>query len=135
MKIKSFKSAIILLIAIFFSLGVYAQQETEIYNQVDIPSYMPMEKQALSDFIFANVVYPVDAVGSGISGMVMVRFVVELNGTISNIQIERNVHPLLDAEAIRVIGSIPGKWTPAKMDGVSVRSYSYLPVILSDPGK
>ncbi|MCK9163966.1 MAG: energy transducer TonB [Bacteroidales bacterium] len=133
MKIKSFSSAIILLIAMFSYVGVYAQQDTQIYDQVDTYAQMPQGKQEISNFIYANLVYPADAVGSGISGMVMTKFIIEIDGTISNIEIYRPLNPLLDAEAIRVVGSIPGTWIPAMIGGQAVRTYFYIPVLFSDP--
>ncbi|MFA7082619.1 MAG: energy transducer TonB [Bacteroidales bacterium] len=134
MKIKSFLGAIILVIAMFFSFGAYSQ-EGIVADQIDTPAQMPLGKQALSDFIYANTVYPANAVGSGISGMVMTKFIVEVNGTISNIQVERGLNPIIDAEAIRVIGLIPGQFVPATFEGVNVRSYYFMPVLFSDPAQ
>lgn len=135
MKIKSFSSVVVLLISVFCFLGANAQsnQDLNIYSQVETYAEMPQDKQAISDFIYANLVYPPDALGSGISGMVMTKFIIEPDGTISNIQAERPLHPLHDAEAIRVVGLIPGQWVPATIDGQPVRSYFYTPVLFSDP--
>ncbi len=133
MKIKSFLAAIVYLTLMFSFVGLYAQQDTNVYNQVEVSAQMPQDKQAISNFIFSNLVYPSDAVGSGISGMVMTKFIIEPNGTISNIQVERGLHPLLDAEAIRVIMLIPGQWIPAKIGSNNVRSFFYIPVLFSNP--
>lgn len=135
MKIKSFSSTIILLVAVFCGFVSFAQEKADISYNVDTHAQMPADKQAISDFIYANLVYPSDAVGSGISGMVTTEFIIEIDGTISNIKVTRGLSPLIDAEAVRVIGLIPGKWTPAKLEGISVRSYYSMPVLFSDPGK
>lgn len=134
MKIKSFLSAILLLIAMFSFVGAKAQQDTNVYSQVDSFAQMPQDKQTISNFIYSNLHYPTDAVGSGIEGMVMTKFIVEIDGTISNIGIERGLSSaIIDAEAIRVIGLIQGQWTPAQIGGTNVRSYFYIPVLFSDP--
>ncbi|MDD2192844.1 MAG: energy transducer TonB [Bacteroidales bacterium] len=135
MKIKSISSTIILLVAVFCGLVSFAQEKADVSYNVDTHAQMPADKQAISDFIYANLVYPSDAVGSGISGMVITEFIVEVDGTISNIKVTKGLNALIDAEAVRVIGLIPGKWTPAKVEGVSVRSLYSIPVLFSDPGK
>lgn len=135
MKIKSISSTIILLVAVFCGLVSFAQEKADVSYNVDTHAQMPADKQAISDFIYANLVYPSDAVGSGISGMVTTEFIVEVDGTISNIKVTKGLNALIDAEAVRVIGLIPGKWTPAKVEGVSVRSLYSMPVLFSDPGK
>ena len=135
MKIKSISSTIILLVAVFCGLVSFAQEKADVSYNVDTHAQMPADKQAISDFIYANLVYPSDAVGSGISGMVTTEFIIEVDGTISNIKATRGLSPLIDTEAVRVIGLIPGKWTPAKVEGVSVRSLYSMPVLFSDPGK
>lgn len=135
MKIKSISSTIILLVAVFCGLVSFAQEKADVSYNVDTHAQMPADKQAISDFIYANLVYPSDAVGSGISGMVTTEFIVEVDGTISNIKVTKGLNALIDAEAVRVIGLIPGKWTPAKVEGVSVRSLYSIPVLFSDPGK
>ena len=135
MKIKSISSTIILLVAVFCGLVSFAQEKADVSYNVDTHAQMPADKQAISDFIYANLVYPSDAVGSGISGMVTTEFIIEIDGTISNIKVTRGLNALIDAEAVRVIGLIPGKWTPAKVEGVSVRSLYSMPVLFSDPGK
>ena len=71
--------------------------------------------------------YPQEAVRQGISGRVMVAFVVEKNGEVSQIEVTRRVHPLLDEEAIRVIAASP-KWKPGEKNGEKVRVKISIPV-------
>lgn len=64
--------------------------------------------------------YPYEAKKDGIEGRVMVRFVVNKDGSFSNFEIMRGVNPSLNEEAIRVLKTMP-KWRPGKMKGVAVR--------------
>lgn len=58
-----------------------------------------------------HVVYPAEAAGSGIEGRVVVEFVVERDGSLSQVKVVRSLGPLFDKEAVRVVKSMP-KWTP-----------------------
>ncbi|MDD2530503.1 MAG: energy transducer TonB [Bacteroidales bacterium] len=133
MKVKTILSSVALSIALTLSFGSLAQQNEPIHSSVDIIALAPMDKQEVSNFIYANLVYPSQEIGSGIEGMVVVQFIVEKDGSISNLTIEKSLSPLLDQEAKRVIALIPGKWIPAKINGTNVRSYTSLPVLFSDP--
>ncbi|HBN06162.1 MAG TPA: energy transducer TonB [Bacteroidales bacterium] len=135
MKVKAIFRLVVFSLALNLSLGLFAQQNEPIESSVDTYALAPMEKQAVSDFIFANINYPKEEIGSGISGMVIVKFVVEKDGTISNLTIDKSLSTLLDQEAQRVISLIPGKWIPATVNGQNVRSYVKLPVMFSDPNK
>lgn len=89
----------------------------DIYEQM--PQF-PGGNKAMSEWIKENIQYPAKAKEKGIQGRVILSFVVETNGTLSNFKIEKSVDPELDAEAIRVISSMP-KWTPGKQSGTNVR--------------
>lgn len=82
---------------------------------------------ALMKWLGQNIVYPMEALKEGITGRVIMKFVIEKDGTISNPEILKGAHPLLDAEALRVISVMP-KWNPAKKNGQPVRCYYTLPV-------
>lgn len=85
-------------------------------------------------YIDKNIIYPSIAVKNNIEGRVTLRLVVEKDGTISdNVTVLRGVDPSLDAEAIRVVKSMP-KWIPGKQNGKAVCIYYTLPVhfILND---
>ncbi len=135
MKFQSILRLVVIIFTLTLSLSLFAQQNEPIYSSVDTYALEPAGKQATSDFIYANVVYPKQAIGSGVEGMVVVKFVVEKDGTTSNFTIDRTPSPLLDQEAIRVISAIPGKWTPAKINGENVRSYVKYSVLFSDPNR
>ena len=63
-----------------------------------------------------------------IQGKVILQFVIERDGTIGDLGVRQGVDPLLDAEAIRVVRSMP-RWTPGKKDDKAVRCHFILPVV------
>ena len=92
----------------------------------DDPSF-PGGSEALLKFLQENVKYPEQAKEECISGRVVVGFVVEADGSITDPQIARGVHPLLDAEALRVVSLMP-KWEPGRLGGKNVKQIFKLPV-------
>ena len=74
-----------------------------------------------------HIEYPQSALDNNIQGKVVLRFVVEKDGSIGDVIVARKVDPALDKEAIRVLKSMP-KWTPGKQRGKPVRSYFTLPI-------
>lgn len=84
----------------------------------------------LYDYLGGEIEYPAYEKDAGIEGSVYVRFVVELNGSLSGITVVKSVSKGLDDEAVRVLQKIsgPGKWTPAKAKGKPVRAYYVLPI-------
>lgn len=82
----------------------------------------------LMEFMRDNVTYPKEAAAKEIQGSVLVSFVVTAEGNIINAHVAKSVHPLLDAEALRVINSMP-RWTPGKdKTGKNVNVEFKLPV-------
>ena len=79
-------------------------------------------------FINQNTRYPIEAHRNGIHGKVLVGCIITDNGDIESPRIYRSVDPLLDAEALRVIQSMP-KWKPGKRKGKAVNVRFILPVI------
>lgn len=72
--------------------------------------------------------YPTTAIAIGIQGRVMITFVVEKDGTISDAKVVRSVASSLDQEALRMVKSMP-KWTPGKQNGNPVRVRYTIPVV------
>lgn len=85
---------------------------------------------ALFEYLSSNIEYPAECEANGIQGRVILTFIVETDGSLSNINVAKSVHPLLDDEAIRVIKSTP-KWTPGKQNGKAVRVKYTVPVMFS----
>lgn len=79
------------------------------------------------EFMMQNLKYPKEAEKDGVSGTVRVYFIVEKDGTLTDVKVPDSVHKALDAEGIRLVKSMP-KWTPAKVKGKAVRSKMMLPV-------
>jgi TonB family C-terminal domain len=78
-------------------------------------------------FLAKNIRYPAEAQKNRDQGRVICQFIVERDGSISSVQVVRSVNPLLDAEACRVIYSMP-KWIPGKQRGQIVRVKYTLPI-------
>ena len=75
-----------------------------------------------------HVKYPKYAKEAGIEGTVIVHFVIDRNGKISEAHVHESVHPVLDEEAVRVVMKSP-KWKPAKKDGKPVKVSYTLPIV------
>lgn len=91
-----------------------------------MPEY-PGGNEELMKFLQANVKYPEEATDKGIQGRVLVQFIVKSDGTISDAKVVREAHPLLDAEALRVVTSMP-KWKPGVQNGKVVNVKYVIPV-------
>ena len=98
-----------------------------VYLMPDQLPEFPGGIQAMMKFLSTNIKYPVEAQKKGISGRVIVQFVIMEDGTLDQAKVIRGVDPLLDEEALRVVKSMP-KWKPGKQRGVAVRTQFTLPV-------
>ena len=97
------------------------------YDVVDEMPQFPGGPSALFEFISKNIQYPKEAVDANLQGRVIVSFVVEKDGSVSNAKVVRPIDPLLDAEALRVVNSMP-KWIPGKQNGEAFRVKYTIPV-------
>ena len=102
-------------------------EDTAIYPVVQFMPEFPGGMVELMNYISSNVRYPAEALAAGIEGRVTTMFIVERDGTLSNIQILRGLEPSLDAEALRVIRSMP-VWKPGKQGDKPVRTRYTVPV-------
>ena len=102
-------------------------KEEEIFVAVEQPAEFPGGQAALMKWLSNNIRYPEAAQQNDIQGRVVVKFVVEKDGTVGHAEIARGVDKDLDREALRVVNKMP-KWQPGKNNGVAVRSYFNLPV-------
>jgi TonB family protein len=84
-------------------------------------------QQEMFNYLNKNLIYPEDALAYGVSGKIYLKFIVEEDGSISNISVIRGAVRSLDAEARRVILEMP-KWSPATNSGQPVRSLCTVPV-------
>lgn len=99
----------------------------EVFQVVEVQAEFPNGQADLYKWVAANIQYPEDAKKEKIEGKVIVRFVVEKDGSVTSADVIRGVHLSLDNEAKRVVMAMP-KWIPAKSNGKVVRSYFTLPI-------
>lgn len=92
----------------------------KIYDVVEVMPQFPGGMDALVTYLQNNIVYPPEAEEKGIEGKVVLTFIVEPDGSITYVKVVSPVDKLLDAEAVRVIKTMP-KWIPGKQNGVAVR--------------
>ncbi|MCL2247204.1 MAG: energy transducer TonB, partial [Lentimicrobiaceae bacterium] len=96
---------------------------------IHFPEKMPEPQggmEGMYEFLRANLKYP-QVSQYGIAGTVLVEFVVERDGSISNVTIKAGVHPELDKEAMRVVKMLP-KWKPGEQLGKPVRCLYNIPI-------
>ena len=105
-------------------------QEVPIFTVVEeMPEY-PGGMKAMYAYLGENIKYPQEAKNKGISGTVFITYVVEKDGSVSNVKVLRGVKEDLDKEAIRVVSMMP-KWKPGKQKGIPVRVQYNLPIKFS----
>jgi len=108
-----------------------SDKEGEGYTIVDQMPQFPGGDQGMLKFIAENTRYPKEAKDHNITGKVITRFLVEKDGTVSNVSVLKGVSPLLDAEAVRVVGSLPAFEKPGIKDGKPVAVWYMLPITFS----
>ena len=102
-------------------------EEEKVFDVVEQMPSFPGGNSALMKFLNENIHYPVVAQENGVQGRVVISFVVERDGHITDVQVARSVDPSLDKEAQRVVKSMP-KWIPGKQNGSAVRVKYNVPV-------
>jgi len=101
--------------------------EKEVFVVVEEMPEFPGGSQALRLFIAKSISYPAEAQKEKIQGIVFVSFVVSSTGKVENAKVERSACPALDAEAIRVINSLP-EWKPGRQRGQNVSVEYSMPI-------
>lgn len=108
--------------------------EESVYNEVneidkvdEKPSF-PGGESAMKSYLNSTLKYPIDAQELGRQGRVTVQFIIEKDGSISDVKISRSVFWSLDREALRVVKAMP-KWNPGKVNGIPVRVKNEVPVV------
>jgi periplasmic protein TonB len=92
-----------------------------IYSAVDImPTFKGGDINKFREWVQKKTKYPEVATINGIQGKVYITFIVENDGTVSNVKVEKGVDPLIDNEAVKAVKSSP-KWSPGKLRGMTVR--------------
>lgn len=107
---------------VIFKLG-----DERVYEVVDQMPKFPGGANALARYLSRNLKYPANAAKNGIKGRVLVSFVVEKDGAVSDVKVASGADPELDAEAVRVLRSMP-KWSHGRRNGEKVRVKYTVPV-------
>lgn len=124
---------------LFASLSVFCQtvpssndtlsNDEKVYEMFDIqePPSFPGGEKELVQYVNQNLHYPIEASKKKISGVVALQFIVNTDGSISDVRILKEIGGGCGEEAKRVVESMP-KWIPGKLRGKSVRVLFTLPV-------
>lgn len=104
------------------------KDDSEVFAVVEEQPQFPGGNVAMMKFLADNIIYPVEAQEKGLEGRVIANFVVEKDGSITDLKIVRGIDPLLDNEALRIIKMMPD-WEPGKQKGEKVRVRFTLPTV------
>lgn len=138
---KKFTSSFLVLIWICTNIQIVGQEkmpqvrEDGVYTYVDQMPVYSTGQEGLMNYLSEAVKYPAYAKAKGISGVVLVQFVIKKNGKTSQCKIIRGIEPSLDAETLRVVKGIPGKWIPGREKGKKVPVSFTIPVNFRLTGK
>ena len=107
---------------------IIPKSSEEVFGDVaeQMPSF-PGGDRKLMEYLSENIRYPEELADACIQGRVIVSFIVEKDGSISNVKVAKSLDPLLDKEAVRVVSGMP-KWIPGRQNGVAVRVRYIIPV-------
>ena len=120
-------------LAILFTVNTTATAQNKktsndkVFEKVEDMPEFPGGEQAMMDFVAKNVQYPKEAMEKGISGRVMVGFIVEKDGSICETEVVKGIGGGCDEEAVRVVKAMP-KWKPGKEKGKPVRVSYMMPI-------
>ncbi len=123
------RTILTILLFSLFTLNVSAQKEDKKIKNEDVvvmPQY-PGGHEEMIEYLFVETNYPDEAYEKKETGEVLVGFTVEVDGYISMAQVIKGVSPSLDAEAVRVVRSMP-KWIPGTRNGRPVRAELTIPI-------
>ena len=108
---------------------IYNEQisQPDVFDKVDEAPQFPGGMAGMMQYLSSNIRYPEDAREAGTQGRVIVSFIVEKDGSISNAKVAKPTYSSLDNEALRVVSNMP-KWTSGKQNGEAVRVKYSIPV-------
>lgn len=125
------KSSILVFLFLIL-IGQYSSQaqnqKAEVFSYVEQMPEFIAGADSLNRFIYSHLQYPEQAINQDIQGKVSVKFVVNSQGQISQLQVVKKVNPMLDSEAIRVVQLTNGLWKPGMQNGKAVDVYKVLPI-------
>ena len=126
--IQIFKTSSAITLKYNFNFSALKHQKADtVFKRVDILPSFKGGNGALYKIVDANLKYPEEAKNKGIEGKVIIEFIVDRNGKVSNARVFRGVNKQLDEEAVRVVNMLP-RWIPGSIDNKPVPSYVKMPI-------
>jgi TonB family protein len=131
-----------------FTLNLANQQVAPLFRNVEVPARDPSYDDVVSyhdcdippmflnstdpgkflkEWVYKYIKYPEAAIRDGVQGRVMVDFIIDKDGKVTDVRVLRSVSEELDAEAVKVVSASP-KWKPGRMNGNKVRTSMTIPV-------
>ncbi|MFD3001773.1 energy transducer TonB [Pontibacter toksunensis] len=104
------------------------QQEDPVYREVEQTPVFYGGEEEMFRFLHKNIRFPEEAKAAGVEGMVVLKFRVEKDGSITDLKLEKNLHPEIDKEALRLAKMTSKKWYPGLEEGEFVRVRYTLPI-------
>lgn len=101
-----------------------------VYDVTETMPQFPGGQGVMMKYLAANIKYPASAVKAKKQGRVIIAFVIQKDGSVTNARIVKSVDPELDAEALRIVKAMPN-WTPGTQDGKPVDVNYTIPVVFS----
>lgn len=123
------KKIIFLLLFVFVAVAGYSQTDSVQINSKDrvtMPNF-PGGIDGLISFLSSNIKYPQDAIKNKISGKVLIQFILSPTGKVEEVTVLESLSPSCDAEAVRVVKSMPD-WTPAEYKGKKIKIIQSIPI-------
>ena len=130
------KTILMVIAACMMALGAQAQAKKgtpvpdEAFDVVEVMPVYPGGMEGLIKYLSENISYPKDAKEQQISGRVLITFVIEKDGSVTEVTTVKSVFPSLDEEAVRVVKGMPN-WKPGMQKGKAVRVKYTLPISFS----
>ena len=120
------------IVALCMSSALYAQspQDTTVYSNPDVQPAFPGGIEKFNKFLAYRVAYPLADRRNGVQGTVYISFIVEIDGSLSNIKPVASPSKTLEEESLKAVKSSP-KWMPAAVQGKPVRASYTIPVVFS----
>ena len=126
------KKIILFSLVLLFSTAIFGQTDKKnnetIFTTTEVMPEFPGGMEALYTFITQEIVYPQDAREHGVTGTVLVQFVIEKDGSVSNAETVVPLYPSIDRESVRTIMAMP-KWNPGMSEGRPIRCYFQIPLV------
>lgn len=126
-KFTIMKRLFLIVFLAFVSVNAYSQSDDDVYSLVEEAAQFPGGQTEMLKYLQTNLQYPEEAKANDVHGRVIVSFIVEKDGSLSNVKVMKSLGSGCDEEAIRLVNSMP-KWKPGKNGGKEVRARITIPV-------